>query len=98
MGVREVLKKLGQILLGAIPFLLGAAVAVIMRRSPNDPAKQPEPKAPDMGKADENVERLEEAQVKLDQQHDKIEQVLTPKQEPKKSDTLQDAVDKWNNG
>lgn len=98
MGVREALKKLGKILLGAIPFLLGVAVAVIMRRSPDDPAKQPQPKAPDMGKADENAEKLEVAQEKLDQQHADVEQALAQKPAPKKSDTLQDAVNAWNEG
>lgn len=98
MGVREALKKLGKILLGAIPLLLGVAAAVVLRRTPDDPAKQPVPKAPDMGKADENVDKLEDAQKELDQQHQKIEDVLTPKPEPKPSKSLQDAVDKWNNG
>lgn len=98
MRVREVLKTLGKALLGAIPFLLGLAAAIVLRRSPADPAKQPVPKAPDMQKADENVEQLEEAQKELDQQHQQIEDVLAPKPQAKPSKDLQDAVDKWNNG
>ena len=98
MGVREALKNVGKILLGWIPILIGAAIVVVMRRSPADPSKQPTPQAPDMKKAEDNVEKLEQAQQELEQQHQKIEEVLTPQQPAKPSDSLQDAVDKWNEG
>lgn len=76
----------------AIPFALGLAVAVVLRKRPDAPVSAPAQH--DMAQADKNVTELQQQAVVLEEQHASITEVLKPK--PVENKSLEDAVAQFN--
>ena len=95
----EWLSKIKAWLVLGIPAAIGLAVAVVMRKSPANPANEPVAKGPDMSQADNNAKQLEKEQVVLADQHKTIETALKPKPVVIQPDmSLEDAVNSYNKG